>query len=45
MEVSGLLHNPATLPWGKNHQYPLDRRLGGLKYAYTVAPAILKARI
>jgi len=26
---SGQLHIPATLPPEKDHQYPLDRRLGG----------------
>jgi hypothetical protein len=29
MEVSGLLHAPATLSLGKSPWYPLDRRLGG----------------
>jgi hypothetical protein len=29
MEVSGQLHDPATLPQGKNPRYPLGRRLGG----------------
>jgi hypothetical protein len=29
MEVSGQLHAPAALPWGKSPRYPLDRRLGG----------------
>jgi hypothetical protein len=28
MDVSAQLHVPATLPLGKNPQYPLDRRLG-----------------
>jgi hypothetical protein len=27
MELSGLLHALATLPWGKSPRYPLDRRL------------------
>jgi len=31
MEVSGQLHALATLPPGKWTQYPLDRRLGGLR--------------
>jgi hypothetical protein len=29
MEISGQLHAPATLPPGKKHQYPSDRRLDG----------------
>jgi hypothetical protein len=29
--TSGQLHAPAALPWGKNPQYPLDRRLDGLQ--------------
>jgi len=29
MEVSGQLHAPTALPWGKNPQYPLERRMGG----------------
>jgi hypothetical protein len=28
MEVSGQLHDPAALPQGKSHWYPLDRKLG-----------------
>jgi hypothetical protein len=31
MDLSGQLHTPATLPRGKNTQYPLDRRLGGFQ--------------
>jgi hypothetical protein len=31
MEVKGKLHVPATLPQGKEPQYPLDRRLGALQ--------------
>jgi hypothetical protein len=27
---SGWIHALATLPWRKNPQYPLDRRLGGI---------------
>jgi hypothetical protein len=29
MEMNGQLHAPAALPPGKEHRYPLDRRLGG----------------
>jgi hypothetical protein len=29
MEVSGQLHAPAALPWGRCPRHPLDRRLGG----------------
>jgi hypothetical protein len=29
MEVSGQLHIPAALPWGKVPQYQMDRRPGG----------------
>jgi len=29
MEVCGQLHAPAGLPSGKEHQYPLDIKLGG----------------
>jgi hypothetical protein len=29
MEVSGQIHDPAALPPGKEHRYPIDRRLGG----------------
>jgi hypothetical protein len=29
MEVSGLFHAPAPLPWGCSLQYPLDKRMGG----------------
>jgi hypothetical protein len=31
MEMSDQLHAPAALPPGKEPQYPLDRRLGGLQ--------------
>jgi hypothetical protein len=31
MEASGQLHALAALPPGKEPQYPLDRRLGGLQ--------------
>jgi hypothetical protein len=27
--VSGQIHTLVTLPWGKSHRYPLDRKLGG----------------
>jgi hypothetical protein len=29
VEVSGKLHVPADLPPGKDHRYPLDRKVGG----------------
>jgi len=31
MEMSGQLPAPATFPWGRSPQYPLDKRLGGPK--------------
>jgi hypothetical protein len=34
MEVSGQLHTPATLSWGKTPQYPMEWRLGGPQGQY-----------
>jgi hypothetical protein len=40
MEVSDELHNLDTLPMGKGHQYPLDRRLDGFyEWKRFLAPA------